>query len=80
MNLPELPNPRTAALQLLKAGLKVSEYENGVQADRKKRLETFNKVGIPVLIEMEEKLIAYGEEVISNMKLFNLMKFMKESE
>lgn len=74
--LPEL-DPKKTALELHRSGFKVVDYINGVQADRKRRLETFKKIGIPYLIETEEALIAYGESVISKMKLLNILKFMR---
>lgn len=81
----ELPNfmegmdAKKSAYQLHKIGMKVTDYEQGIQSERKRRLETFKTVGIPYLIECEEKLIAFGEQVINNMKVLNLMKFMHDN-
>lgn len=71
---PEL-DPKKTALELHRQGFKVMDYINGVQADRKRRLDRFKEIGIPYLIEQEEKLIAYGESVISRMKVLNILKF-----
>lgn len=67
-------NPEQAAEEMLSMNLTVDQYENGVQANRKRCLETFKKADIKWLIEMQEELIAYGEEVI---KHFRRKRFIK---
>lgn len=61
-------DPKKTALELLGINFTPEMYENGVQTQRKRRLETFKKADVKVLIEMEEGLIAFGEKVIKIMK------------
>jgi len=56
------------AKELVAIGFTPEMYQNGVQADRKRRLKTFKESGVQVLIEMEESLIAFGEEVMEIMR------------
>lgn len=73
MDIQKAPNlsdldPKKTALELLGINFTPEMYENGVQTQRKRRLETFKKANVKVLIDMEEELIAFGEKVIKIMK------------
>lgn len=61
-------DPEKTAKELHAIGFTPEMYQNGVQADRKRRLETFKKSKVKVLIEMEESLIEFGEKVMDIMR------------
>lgn len=60
--------PQQTADQLFDMNFSAARYEREVQANRKRCLETFRKYDIKFLIEMQEELIAFGEEVIKILK------------
>lgn len=72
-------DPKESARQLHIEGFPVTKYME-IQQQREARLKRFEEIGIPVLIENEKELIAFGEAVISHMKLLNLLKWFKENE
>jgi hypothetical protein len=61
-------NAEETARQLVQIGVTSTDYANGVQAERERRLKTFTEMNVPILIEHEQSLIAYGKEVIELMK------------
>lgn len=63
----ERKSPVTTAKELLAYGYTVEQYES-IQSRRKERLIIWKESKNLVLISNEEKLIAFGEEVLNFMK------------
>lgn len=62
----DLDSKKTAK-QLIDANFPIEMYEL-LQEQRNRRLNTFIKYNIPVLIKNEKTLIAFGEEVLRLMR------------
>lgn len=60
-------SPVTTAKELLAYGCTIEEYER-LQSRRRERLELWKEKNVTALIGEEEKLIAFGEEVLKFMK------------
>jgi hypothetical protein len=58
---------KEAAKQLVDEGFPIQQYED-LQERRRERLALFQERGVTVLIEKEQELIAFGEEVLTLMR------------
>lgn len=64
--------PEETALTLIEENYPVEQYENGIQKERKNRLQRLMAMNAPaVIIRKELELIAYGKQVIALMNLMN---------
>lgn len=60
--------PKKAAEEFVAAGVTIEECEK-LQVERKARIKTFKTFKAKVLIAESEKLFAYGEQVLTHMKI-----------